>query len=158
MIHRYEDYIDRIYELYPGIKKESLRKIVKEGLKGLLRLMRDGNDVIIRSYLDLPGIEGYWVKFYTPIFDVKKQHNKARRDLEVRDVVRPKIEEHLKKWKNKSKMISKANKERAKQNKKVKKELTPEEREKAFQKRRKQLRAARMRKIEEQKRKEQNNG
>ena len=164
MTYEYEDFLSRMEELYPGIKRESLRKILREGLKSTLKYLRTGNDLIIKSTLKMDGFEKYWIKFYTPIFNVDKQYWKSMRDLQAREEERPKIKESLKKWKSKSVKTAKANKDRAKARRAGKpkytgfKDLSPEEREKQSLKRRKLLRAARMRKIEEQKKKEQNNG
>ena len=161
MTYEYEDFIERLQELYPGLTKESLRKILKEGLKTLLRHLRTGNDVIISPGMKMEGFEDYWIKFFTPIPNTAKQYRKTLKDLEIREKERIEMVERIRKSREKGKKIAAANKRRAKELRKKKaaekkKNLTQEEREKLFIKRRKALRKARMRKIEEQKRKEQN--
>jgi hypothetical protein len=164
MTYTYEDFIDRLEELYPGVKRKSLRRVVKEGLKGLLRYLRTGNDVIIKTLLPFEGYEHFWIKFYTPILDVGLQRYKASKDLEQRERIRPEIKKSNKKYKNKSLAAAKNNKARAKARRKVgapklyKEDMTEEEKLKAFMKRRKQLRATRKKKLKEQRQKEQQNG
>jgi hypothetical protein len=157
----YTDFIPKLQELYPDVKKESLERIIKEGLKGLLRYLRTGNDVIIKTALTFEGYENFWFKFYTPIPMVGQQYAKAKKDLEFRGEERPRIAERNKKWKKKSQQARRNGKVLAKKFRKRKvpkkvSEMTEEEYKKFLKKRRKQLRAARKRRIERDKNQQAN--
>ena len=165
MIYTYEDFEERMQELYPTLTPASIKKIIKEGTKSINRLLRTGNDLILKPSMRLDGYEGYWIKFHAPIFDQYRQNARDRKNKEKREEYRKEAEERLQRWESKSKKLSKITAERNKQLGKEKKAkrreeeksriLTPEEREAKMMRRRKKLRKTRMRKIEEAKKQEE---
>ena len=167
MIYTYEDFEERMQELYPTLTPASIKKIIKEGTKSINRLLRTGNDLLLKPSMRLDGYEGYWIKFHAPIFDQYRQNARDRKDKEKKVEFREEAEERLKKWESKSRKLSKITAERnrqlAKERRAKRREeeknriLTPEEQEAKTMKRRKQLRKTRMKKIEEAKRQEQIN-
>ena len=129
-VRTYKDYIPRLQELYPGLLKKSIDRILREGLKGLLHYLLTGNSFLIYASPDIKDLDGLWVKFFPPIYHPGLQHAHAMKGLEIRDKDRAERRERLDRWKERSKKISKAVKKAQKERwKKYRAEKRAEERE-----------------------------
>lgn len=67
MITTYEDYVDRMLELYPDVERKSMESILKRGLQGLLRVMKAGEELLINGYTNDEGNTDEWLKFFIPL-------------------------------------------------------------------------------------------
>ena len=63
MIYTYENFIERLAQMHPEIEEKSLDNIVKKGLQGIHRLMREGEELLINNYI-VDNKSDEWIKFF----------------------------------------------------------------------------------------------
>lgn len=61
MIIQLENILEEVYEKYPLIKESSIDNICKKGLKGINRVMRNGDELFLH------GSNGEELKFFIPL-------------------------------------------------------------------------------------------
>ena len=78
MIYKYDDFIDELKKLHPEIEEKSLALIAKRGLQGINRVMRSGQELLLRGVAEDGANE--WIKFFiymTP----EDQHQHATKNF-----------------------------------------------------------------------------
>ena len=61
MIYEYEDFMTELSTLHPDITSSSLNAIVRKGLMGINKEMRESNELILRG---THGKTNDWIKFF----------------------------------------------------------------------------------------------
>lgn len=46
---KYEDYLEKMYELFPDVEEDSIKAIIEHGLKKLYDCVKTGNDIIMKD-------------------------------------------------------------------------------------------------------------
>jgi len=65
MKYEYADFLDKLSELHPDVEPTALKAIVKKGLFGINKVMREGHELIIRG--SGTGENSDWIKFLIPM-------------------------------------------------------------------------------------------
>jgi len=76
MIYSHTDFIEELSKLHPDVKETSLEIIIRKGLKGINRIMRENGELVINGMTD--GTQD-WIKFLIPMSpEEQSKHSYAR--------------------------------------------------------------------------------
>ena len=63
MIYTYEYFLDALAKMHPEVEEKSLNVIIKRGLQGVLRVMRDSEELLLYGFQNEKKERDQWIKF-----------------------------------------------------------------------------------------------